>query len=156
MAEKSAEIAIIIGSKSDEEIIKSCTKYLDYFGLRYEMKVLSAHRNPEALQNYISQFPDLGVKVVIAAAGMAAHLPGVIAAQVTIPVIGVPLPGSAVQGMDALFSIVQMPTGIPVATVAIGKAGAANAAVLAAEILSLSDAGIQKKLAAFRASGSKL
>ena len=156
MAEKSTEIAIIIGSKSDEEIMKSCIKYLDHFGLGYQMKVLSAHRNPEALQKYISQFPGIGVKVVIAAAGMAAHLPGVIAAQVTIPVIDVPLPGSAVQGMDALFSIVQMPTGIPVATVAIGKAGAANAAVLAAEILSLSNAALQEKIADFRAAGSKL
>jgi len=150
------DVAIIIGSKSDEEVMKSCTRYLDHFEISYELKILSAHRNPDALHDFVSQFKDRGVKVVIAAAGMAAHLPGVVASLITIPVIGVPLPGSELQGMDALFSIVQMPTGIPVATVAIGKAGASNAAVLAAEILSLQNSQIEEKLKAFRAAGSKL
>ena len=150
------DVVIILGSKSDEEVMKNCTRYLDYFELKYEQKILSAHRNPANLHDYVSQFGLRGVQVVIAAAGMAAHLPGVIASLTTIPVIGVPLAGSELQGLDALLSIVQMPTGIPVATVAIGKAGAANAAVLAAEILSLSRTGTKEKLTEFRSQGSKL
>ncbi len=150
------DIVIILGSKSDEDVMKSCARYLDYFELKYEKKILSAHRNPEKLLDYVSQFDLRGVRVVIAAAGMAAHLPGVIASLTTIPVIGVPLTGSELKGLDALFSIVQMPSGIPVATVAIGKAGAINAAVLAAEIISLSRPGTKEKLKEFRSLGSKL
>ena len=150
------DVAIIIGSKSDEEVMKNCTKYLDFFELKHELKVLSAHRNPDALHEYISHFDAREVKVIVAAAGMAAHLPGVVASLTTLPVIGVPLSGSNLQGMDALLSIVQMPTGIPVATVAIGKAGAANAAVLSAEIIALVKTELKEKLVAFRKMGSKL
>lgn len=150
------DVAIIIGSKSDEDVMKNCIKYLDFFELKHELKVLSAHRNPDALHEYISRFAAKEVKVVVAAAGMAAHLPGVVASLTTLPVIGVPLPGSELQGIDALLSIVQMPTGIPVATVAIGKAGAANAAVLSAEIIALSKPELKEKLATFRKMGSKL
>jgi 5-(carboxyamino)imidazole ribonucleotide mutase len=150
------DVAIIIGSKSDEEVMKNCIRYLEYFEIRYELRVLSAHRNPDVLHNFVSSFSERGVQVVIAAAGMAAHLPGVVASLTPIPVIGVPLSGSELKGMDALLSIVQMPTGIPVATVAIGKAGAANAAVLAAEILSLTNSQLKDRLKTFRAAGSKL
>ena len=120
------------------------------------MKVLSAHRNPEELQEYLSQLEMRETKIIIAAAGMAAHLPGVIASKTIVPVIGVPLPGSHLNGVDALYSIVQMPAGIPVATVAVGKAGATNAAVLAAEILALCDGDITDKLRTFRKQGSKI
>lgn len=149
-------VSVIIGSQSDEEIMQSCTKYLDYFGISNEMKVLSAHRNPDALQEYLSQLEMRGTKIIIAAAGMAAHLPGVIASKTIVPVIGVPLPGSHLNGVDALYSIVQMPSGIPVATVDVGKAGATNAAVLAVEILALSDRDITEKLRLFRKQGSKI
>ena len=150
------DVAIIIGSKSDEEVMKSCSKYLDFFELQYELKVLSAHRNPAALHDYISHFEEREVKVIIAAAGMAAHLPGVVASLTTLPATGVPLAGSSLQGVDALLSIVQMPTGIPVGTVAIGKAGASNAAVLSAEIIALTKPALKEKLAPFRKMGSKL
>ncbi len=149
-------VSVIIGSQSDEEIMQSCTKYLDYFGISNEMKVLSAHRNPDALQEYLSQLEMRGTKIIIAAAGMAAHLPGVIASKTIVPVIGVPLPGSHLNGVDALYSIVQMPSGIPVATVDVGKAGATNAAVLDVEILALSDRDITEKLRLFRKQGSKI
>ncbi len=149
-------VSVIIGSKSDKEIMQSCIEYLDYFGISNEIKVLSAHRNSKALSEYLSQLENRQTKIVIAAAGMAAHLPGVIAAQTTKPVIGVPLPGSHLNGIDALLSIVQMPSGIPVGTMAIGKAGACNAAVLAAEILALNNDEISNKLKQFRAQGSKL
>jgi len=149
-------VSVIIGSQSDEEIMQSCVKHLDYFGISNEMKVLSAHRNPDALQEYLSQLEMRETKIIIAAAGMAAHLPGVIASKTIVPVIGVPLPGSHLNGVDALYSIVQMPAGIPVATVAVGKAGATNAAVLAAEILALCDGDITDKLKTFRKQGSKI
>jgi 5-(carboxyamino)imidazole ribonucleotide mutase len=150
------QVAVIVGSRSDLETIQSCEKYLNHFGISYEVHVLSAHRNPAQLQELIGRFPEMGVQVVIAAAGMAAHLPGVIASHTTLPVIGVPLAASDLGGLDALLSIVQMPTGIPVGTVAIGKAGAANAAVLAAQILALNDKQLQEKLKEFRQQGSKL
>ncbi|MEE9170300.1 MAG: 5-(carboxyamino)imidazole ribonucleotide mutase [bacterium] len=154
--ENQFSVAVIIGSKSDEEIMQSCLRYLDHFGISSEVKVLSAHRNPEGLRQYVSRLENHGTQLIIAAAGMAAHLPGVIASQTTLPVIGVPLSASELNGLDALLSMVQMPTGIPVATVAIGKAGACNAAVLAAEILAVNSPEIQNKLSAFRAEGSKL
>lgn len=155
-SDKQILVSVIIGSNSDKEIMQSCTQYLDHFGISNEIKVLSAHRNAQALTEYLAQSENRCTKIIIAAAGMAAHLPGVVAAQTTKPVIGVPLPGSHLNGMDALLSIVQMPTGIPVATVAIGKAGACNAAVLAAEILALNNQEISNKLKQFRAQGSKL
>ena len=154
--EAEALVAVIIGSQSDEETLQPCLQYLDYFGIPNELQVISAHRDPEKLSRYLAQLRERGIKVVIAAAGMAAHLPGVVASQITLPVIGIPLAASELSGLDSLLSIVQMPAGIPVATVAIGKAGARNAAVLAAEILALHNPEIDKKLAEFRAKGSKL
>jgi phosphoribosylaminoimidazole carboxylase PurE protein len=151
-----SKVAILLGSSSDEPAMDGCKKYLDWFGIPFELKISSAHRNPEQTAEFARDAEKNGFRVIIAAAGMAAHLPGVIAAQTTLPVIGVPLSGSELNGVDALYSIVQMPPGIPVATVAIGSAGAKNAAVLAAEILALNDSAIKAKLVEFRKKGSKL
>jgi 5-(carboxyamino)imidazole ribonucleotide mutase len=148
-------VAIMMGSQSDAEIMKNCEEYLTQFGISSEVKVLSAHRQPEETAHYARQAEGRGIRVIIAAAGMAAHLPGVVASLTILPVIGVPLPGSELQGVDALYSIVQMPAGIPVATVAIGKTGARNAAVLAAEIIALQDPAVKEKLVAFKKNGAK-
>jgi 5-(carboxyamino)imidazole ribonucleotide mutase len=150
------DVAIIIGSKSDEAVIKNCEEYLNYFDISYETKVLSAHRNPVETVKYVKKAETNGIKIFIAAAGMAAHLPGVIAANTILPVVGIPLSNSELSGVDALYSIVQMPAGIPVATVAIGKSGARNAAILAAEILALNDENLKKRLKIFRQNGSKI
>ena len=130
---------MILGSKTDLPLMESCTTQLEAFGIEYEVKILSAHRDPAGVMEWASGAASRGVKVVIAAAGGAAHLPGVVAAWTDLPVIGVPMPTEHLGGEDSLFSIVQMPAGIPVATVAIGIAGAKNAAWLAARILALSD-----------------
>ncbi len=135
--------------------MQGCTEYLTKFGISYDLQILSAHRNPDATAAFIKGAESKGYKVIIAAAGMAAHLPGVAASHTTLPVIGVPLEGSALHGVDALYAIVQMPAGVPVATVAIGSAGARNAAVLAAEILALHDAALKEKLVAFRNNGAR-
>ena len=132
-----------------------CADVLKEFGVPYSMQVLSAHRTPDLVAKFATNAAQEGKKVIIAGAGAAAHLAGAIAANTTLPVIGVPLSGSELHGVDALYSIVQMPAGIPVATVAVGGAGARNAAVLAAEILALSDGAVRKKLAEFRKNGSK-
>lgn len=150
-----AKVAILLGSKSDEQVMQACMEYLTKFGIAYELKISSAHRNPDETAQYCKDAEKNGYSVIIAAAGMAAHLPGVAASHSMLPVIGVPLEGSALNGVDALYSIVQMPAGIPVATVAIGSAGAKNAAVLAAQILSLQDTSIREKLVAFRRNGAK-
>ena len=150
-----AKVAILLGSKSDEATMQGCTDYLAEFGISFELKISSAHRNPDATAQFCKDAEKNGFSIIIAAAGMAAHLPGVAASHTTLPVIGVPLEGSALNGVDALYSIVQMPAGIPVATVAIGSAGAKNAAVLAAEILALHDSGIKAKLIEFRKQGAK-
>ncbi|HDQ44691.1 MAG TPA: 5-(carboxyamino)imidazole ribonucleotide mutase [bacterium] len=150
------KVAVIMGSASDDAIMSACVTALDHFGIPNEKHVMSAHRDSEKVIQFCEHAEDNGFRVLIAGAGMAAHLPGVIASRTLLPVIGVPLPGSALNGQDALYSIVQMPAGIPVATVAIGKAGAVNAAVLAAEILALTDPVLREKLVAFRQSGSKL
>ena len=150
-----AKVAILLGSKSDEQVMQGCTDYLTKFGIPYELKVSSAHRNPDETAQYCKDAEKKGYSVIIAAAGMAAHLPGVAASHSILPVIGVPLEGSALNGVDALYSIVQMPAGIPVATVAIGSAGAKNAAVFAAQILALQDTSIRQKLVAFRKNGAK-
>ena len=150
------QVGIVIGSSSDLEIIEHTQRYLDHFGVPYELNVLSAHRNSDELQEYLSTVEERGIQVIIAAAGMAAHLPGVIAAHTTLPVIGVPLSASALNGLDALFSIVQMPSGIPVGTVAIGKPGAVNAAVLAVEILALRNAELKERLKTFRENGCRI
>ena len=149
-------VAVLMGSTSDEPVMKKCLELLDYFGLPYEVRVLSAHRNPEEVDSFALGAEKRGIEVIVAGAGMAAHLPGVVAARTTIPVIGVPLEGSSLAGQDALYSMVQMPAGVPVATVSIGPAGAKNAAVLAAEILALQDPDVKRKLASFRKGGSKL
>jgi 5-(carboxyamino)imidazole ribonucleotide mutase len=150
------KVAILLGSESDREVMQNCANYLEWFSIEYEMKVLSAHRNPRETSAFAKSAEKRGIGIIIAAAGMAAHLPGVIAAHTTLPVIGVPLSSSDLRGIDALYSIVQMPAGIPVATVAIGGAGAKNAAVLAAEILATSDTRMKKKLQEFRKRGSKI
>ena len=149
------KVAVLIGSKSDEEAMKGCTDYLTKFGIPYDLSVLSAHRNPDQTAAFVRRAEASGYAVFIAAAGMAAHLPGFVAALTTLPVIGVPLAGSELHGVDALYSIVQMPAGIPVATVAVGPAGAKNSAVLAAEILALQDQGLAAALRDFRAHGAK-
>jgi 5-(carboxyamino)imidazole ribonucleotide mutase len=149
------KVAILLGSSSDEEVMKGCTDYLTRFGIPHDLKISSAHRQPEETAAFVKGAADAGYGLIIAAAGMAAHLPGVAASYTTLPVIGVPLAGSELRGVVALYSIVQMPAGIPVATVAIGAAGAKNAAVLAAEILALSDETLTARLRAFRANGAK-
>lgn len=156
MSENKPLVIIISGSKSDSEFVKATEKYLAHFQIPYESKVLSAHRNPHQVVDYVSSARDNGIKCIIAQAGMAAHLAGVVAAHTTLPVIGVPLPGSHLNGVDSLYSTVQMPAGIPVATMAIGKAGARNAAVFVAEMLSVEDESVHRRLEEFRANGAKL
>jgi 5-(carboxyamino)imidazole ribonucleotide mutase len=146
----STRVSIIIGSKSDEGHLAHTTALLDRFGIGWELRVLSAHRQPDKLHEYIRAAEEEGTQVFITAAGLAAALPGVVASLSSRPVIGVPVPAGALQGVDALLSIVQMPGGIPVATVGVGSNGSKNAAVLAAEILALSDESIAKALDAYR------
>ena len=143
-------VAVVMGSKSDTEALKPTLDVLTHLGIDYEVNVISAHRTPEKARQYGLAAKERGIEVIIAAAGGAAHLPGVLASWTTLPVIGVPLPSSEVRGIDALYSIVQMPAGIPVACVAIGSAGAKNAAYLAAEILGLKYDKIQKTYAKYR------
>jgi 5-(carboxyamino)imidazole ribonucleotide mutase len=144
MNKSKIQVGIIMGSDSDLPIMEDAVKVLKEFGIGYEVKVLSAHRTPNQHAEYSRTAIDRGLKVIIAAAGGAAHLPGVTAAQTTLPVIGVPIKGKSLEGMDALLSIVQMPPGIPVATVAIN--GAKNAAILAVRIVALVNSDIHKKL----------
>jgi 5-(carboxyamino)imidazole ribonucleotide mutase len=139
-------VSIIMGSKSDYDVMKSCAETLESFGVPYELIVSSAHRSPERTKNYIVEAEKKGSQVFIAAAGMAAHLAGVLASKTTKPIIGVPMKGGVMDGMDAMLSTVQMPSGMPVATVAIGKAGAINAAYLAMQILALQDSELHQKL----------
>jgi len=148
MATTKIEVGIIMGSDSDLPIMEDAVNVLKEFGIGYEVKVLSAHRTPNQHAEYSRSAESRGLKVIIAAAGGAAHLPGVTAAQTTLPVIGVPIKGKTLEGIDSLLSIVQMPPGIPVATVAIN--GAKNAAILAVSILGLVNSDIQKKLAQYK------
>ncbi len=145
---KQALVGLAMGSDSDWPVLKEAAQMLDFFGIPYEKNVLSAHRTPEDMAEYGKQSAKKGIKVIIAAAGGAAHLPGMLAAFSVLPVIGVPVPSKYLNGMDSLLSIVQMPKGVPVATVAIG--GAANAGILAAQILSTFDEKVQKKIVQFR------
>ncbi|MBU0713307.1 5-(carboxyamino)imidazole ribonucleotide mutase [bacterium] len=151
-----SKIAIIVGSSSDLAVLESAKPYLEFFKLDHDIQVLSAHRQHDELVDYVQQSEKDGTRVIIACAGMAAHLPGVVAAVTNLPVIGVPLDASSLNGMDALLSIVQMPKGIPVATMAIGKAGVINAVVYAAKILALNDPTLRSKLDEFHNKGSKL
>jgi 5-(carboxyamino)imidazole ribonucleotide mutase len=144
-------IGIVMGSTSDWETMKAAAKVLEEFGVPYEAKAMSAHRTPHAVAEWATNAQKNGTKAIIAAAGGAAHLAGVVAAHTTLPVLGVPMPSKHLQGLDSLLSTVQMPKGIPVATFAIGEAGAANAALFAVAVLALSDSSLQKKLSDFRA-----
>ncbi|WP_199454615.1 5-(carboxyamino)imidazole ribonucleotide mutase [Vibrio owensii] len=144
------KVGIIMGSKSDWPTMKLAADMLDQFGVSYETKVVSAHRTPQLLADYASSARERGIKVIIAGAGGAAHLPGMAAAFTSVPVLGVPVQSRALKGMDSLLSIVQMPKGIAVGTLAIGEAGAANAGILAAQILGTHDEAIMAKVEAFR------
>jgi phosphoribosylaminoimidazole carboxylase PurE protein len=148
--DKKAVVGIIMGSDSDLPMMAEATKALEKFGIPYEIEIMSAHRTPARAHEYATTALSRGLKVMIAAAGAAAHLAGVMAANTTIPVIGVPMGTSSLNGLDALLSTVQMPGGIPVATMAIDKAGAVNAAIFAAEILGLSDPDIARRLVAHK------
>ncbi len=143
-------VGIVMGSTSDWDTMQAAAKMLDEFGVPYEAKAMSAHRSPQLVAEWASSAAQRGMKVIIAAAGGAAHLAGVVAAHTTLPVLGVPMPSRHLQGLDSLLSTVQMPKGIPVATLAIGDAGAANASLFAVAILALSDKGLDTKLAQFR------
>ena len=147
----SIQVAIVMGSASDWDVMSNASKLLDKFGIEHESRVLSAHRTPKQLEEFIVEAEKNGTQVFIAGAGLAAALPGVVAAQTTIPVIGVPLIAGALDGMDALMAIVQMPPGIPVGTVAIGKPGAINAALYAISIMALKDESLAKQLKNYRA-----
>lgn len=150
MEEVMPQVAVVMGSISDWPIMKKTTTLLETFGITYEKHVISAHRMPAELERFGQNAKNSGLQVIIAGAGGAAHLPGMLAANTLIPVIGVPIQTRALNGLDSLLSIVQMPAGIPVATVAIGEAGAKNAAILAAQIVSLQDEAITTKLTDFR------
>ena len=152
MSAKSAPVAIIMGSRSDWPVLRCAAQILDELGVAYEAKVVSAHRTPERMYAFAKGAKGAGFKVIIAAAGGAAHLPGMTASLTDLPVLGVPIESRALKGMDSLLSIVQMPAGIPVGTLAIGEAGAKNAGLLAARILALSDEGVAQRVAAFTAS----
>ena len=143
-------VGIIMGSKSDWPTMKLAAQMLDRFNVAYETKVVSAHRTPQLLAEYATQAKERGIKVIIAGAGGAAHLPGMAAAYTSIPVLGVPVQSKALKGLDSLLSIVQMPKGIAVATLAIGEAGAANAGILAAQIIGLSNEQVMAAVEAFR------
>lgn len=143
-------VLVIMGSDSDLPVMEETAKILDSFGIPYDMTIASAHRTPERTSRLVADGEKNGIEVIIAGAGMAAHLPGVIASHTVLPVIGVPLTASQLNGMDALLSIVQMPPGIPVATVSLGKAGAKNAGILAAQILAGKDRKLAQKLRAYR------
>ncbi|MEA4862335.1 MAG: 5-(carboxyamino)imidazole ribonucleotide mutase [Victivallaceae bacterium] len=149
-----ASVAIVMGSKSDLAIVQGAFKMFDDFGVEYVARVMSAHRTPDVAAEFARGAAAHGIKVIICAAGMAAHLAGAMAANTTLPVIGIPVASEPFNGLDALLSTVQMPPGIPVATVTAGKAGGKNAALFAIEILSLADQTLAEKLAAFRAEQS--
>jgi len=153
MAEsKKPIISVVMGSDSDWPIMKLATEMLETFGIKYESKVVSAHRTPDIMYEYAENAKDRGIKCIIAGAGGAAHLPGMLAAKTELPILGVPIPTKHLKGNDSLLSIVQMPKGVPVATFAIGEAGASNAALFAVSILANEDKSLEKKLTEFRKS----
>ena len=149
-AAASPRVGVVMGSRSDWATLQRASEMLAEFGVPHECDIVSAHRTPEKLAAYARAASDRGLKVIIAGAGGAAHLPGMLAAQTHLPVLGVPVESSMLRGVDSLLSIVQMPAGIPVGTLAIGPAGAANAALLAVAILAIEDAGLRDKLIAYR------
>lgn len=140
------DVAVIIGSDSDWPFVEPCAKTLKQFGLAYEVRVISAHRTPELLVEYVSKLPERGAQVVVAAAGWAAALGGVVAAHTHLPVVGIPIPNSPLAGLDSILSTLQMPGGVPVATMSLGKAGATNAAIFAARVIALSRSDLASKL----------
>jgi 5-(carboxyamino)imidazole ribonucleotide mutase len=146
-----ALVGVIMGSKSDWPTMKNAVEMLEEFGVPHEVKVISAHRTPDLMFEYATSASERGLKVIIAGAGGAAHLPGMVAAKTIVPVLGVPVQSKALSGQDSLLSIAQMPGGIPVGTLAIGEAGAKNAGILAAQIVANEDEIVRKKVAAFRA-----
>lgn len=145
-----ATVGVIMGSRSDWAVMRHCAETLTELGIAHEVRVVSAHRTPERLYDYARQAQQRGLKLIVAGAGGAAHLPGMTAAMTALPVLGVPVESSALGGIDSLLSIVQMPAGVPVATLAIGRAGAVNAALLAASILALGDEELGQRLADYR------
>ena len=145
-----AEVGIIMGSRSDWETMRHAAEMLDALGIAHETRIVSAHRTPERLYDYAKKAAERGLKVIVAGAGGAAHLPGMAASMTHLPVLGVPVETKALAGLDSLLSIAQMPAGIPVGTLAIGRAGAVNAALLAAAVLALSDPALAERLAAWR------
>jgi 5-(carboxyamino)imidazole ribonucleotide mutase len=149
MSEK-FDVSIVLGSKNDQDHVKHTTALLDEFGIPWDMQFLSAHRQPEKLHEYIREAEENGVKVFVAVAGLSAALPGVIGSMTPLPVIGLPVPAGALKGVDAMLSMVQMPGGIPVATVGIGSNGSKNAAILAAKILAIHDSAVAGKLRRYR------
>ena len=150
------KVAILIGSETDRNIMESSFKYFEYFNINVDLFVMSAHRNPEKVSLFAKTARENGYGLLIGAAGMAAHLAGALKSNSTLPVIGVPLPGGMQDGLDSLLSTVQMPKGVPVATMAVGKAGAINAAILSAEIFSINDENLINKLNEFKDLGCKL
>ena len=150
-AGKTPVVGIIMGSQSDWPVMQEAARMLETLGVAYEAKIVSAHRTPDRLVEYAKSAKGRGLKVIIAGAGGAAHLPGMAASMTPLPVLGVPVQSKALKGLDSLLSIVQMPKGVPVGTLAIGEAGAANAGILAASIIALEDTGVAAKLDAFRA-----
>jgi phosphoribosylaminoimidazole carboxylase PurE protein len=144
------KVGILMGSDSDLDVMREAATRLDHFGIAYEMRIMSAHRTPDKAAAYASTAQERGLEVIIAGAGAAAHLAGAIAASTTLPVIGIPIDSSSLKGLDALLATVQMPAGIPVATMAIGKAGAANAGIFAAQIVARKDAQVAVKLTQFK------
>jgi len=156
VSEKTSPVAVVMGSDSDKDVMQNCIEQLGYFGIEPAVRIISAHRTPQIAAEFAQTAAKNGIKVIIAAAGMAAHLAGALAAKTTLPVIGVPLiSSSGLEGVDALLSTLQMPPGVPVATVAIGKAGAKNAAILAVQILALADSNLREKLADFKKAQEK-
>ena len=151
MAEPGHAVGIIMGSQSDWETMQHAAQTLDRLGIAHETRIVSAHRTPKRLYDYATSAKSRGLKVIIAGAGGAAHLPGMTASLTSLPVLGVPVESKALSGQDSLYSIVQMPPGVPVGTLAIGQAGAINAALLAASVLALSDDRLSKRLEAWRA-----
>ncbi len=150
MSEATVQVGVVMGSRSDWETLKHCVDTLERLGISHEARVVSAHRTPDLLFAYAEQASSRGIKVIVAGAGGAAHLPGMLSAKTRLPVLGVPVQSRALNGVDSLLSMVQMPAGVPVGTLAIGTAGAINAALLAAAILALSDTRVATALDEFR------
>ena len=150
------KVAILLGSDSDRPLVEPSIPYFEYFSIDLEIHTLSAHRNPDKVSKFASEARNNGYSILIGGAGMAAHLAGALKAHSTLPVIGLPLPGGVLDGVDALMSTVQMPKGVPVATMTIGKAGVINAAVLCAEIFSLENSSLVDKLKEFKENGCKI